>query len=297
MTTASTPKPRRFKLYWELVKRVSDEADADDADIVAAGLAFYGTLGLFPALLAMVSLYGLIADPIAIRTVIYEIARALPPTARDLVIGEISNFIARDSRNLSVGMAIGFIAVLWSASSAMSVLVRVINLAYDIPERHNFFKRRRIAVLFTLAGMVGLLVLVPLIAVLPKLLTFFHVQSALVLLRWPAMLAIAWLTFGLLYRYAAQKSPLPSLRAVLPGATGASLLWVGLCAVYSAYVEYFTSFDSTYGALTGVIVLEFWLYVSALIVIYGAELNAELARHPLTHEQQELPHVADVPGK
>jgi len=292
----STPNPSTFNRYWRLLKRVSDQADADDADIVAAGLAFYGILGLFPALLAMVSLYGLVADPIAIRNTIYGLARSLPPTARDLLIGELSNFIARDSRSLSVGMILGFLAVLWSSSSAMSVLVRAINVAYDIPEGHSFFKRRRIAVLFTLAGMLGLFVLMPLIAVLPKLLAFFHIGGALVLLRWPAMAAIAWLAFGLLYRYAAQKSPLPSVRAVLPGATGAALLWVALCAVYSAYVEYFTSFSSTYGALTGVIVLQFWLYVSALIVVYGAELNAELAAHPLAHEQQQLPLVADDPA-
>ncbi|MEI9948561.1 MAG: YihY/virulence factor BrkB family protein [Pseudomonadota bacterium] len=284
------------KRYWALIKRVSDQADADDADIVAAGLAFYGILGLFPALLAMVSLYGLIADPIALQHTIYGVARSLPAVGRDLVIGELSNFIARDSRSLSVGMILGFLAVLWSASSAMSVLVRAINVAYDIPERHGFFKRRRIAVLFTLAGMLGLFVLIPVIALLPKLLVFFHIESALVLLRWPAMLLIAWLTFGLLYRYAAQKSPLPSVRAVLPGATAAALLWVALCAVYSAYVEYFTSFSSTYGALTGVVVLQFWLYISALIVVYGAELNAELTRHPLAHEQQKLPLVVDVPA-
>jgi membrane protein len=286
-----------FKRYWGLIKRVSDQADADDADIVAAGLAFYGILGLFPALLAMVSLYGLIADPIAIQHAIYGVARSLPSAGRDLVIGELSNFIARDSSSLSLSMVLGLLAVLWSASSAMSVLVRSINVAYDIPERHSFFKRRRIAILFTLAGMFGLFVLIPLIALLPKLLTFFHIAGAVVLLRWPALLAISWLTFGLLYRYAAQKSPLPSLRAVLPGATVAALLWVSLCAVYSAYVEYFTSFSSTYGALTGVIVLQFWLYISALIVVYGAELNAELVRHPLAQEQQTLPLVADVPAK
>jgi len=79
------------------------------------------------------------------------------------------------------------------------------------------------------------------------------------------------------------------VRAVSPGATFAAFLWVGLCAVYSAYVEHFTSFSATYGALTGVIVLEFWLYLSALIVVYGAELNAELMRHPWSTEQQELP--------
>jgi len=291
----NTPDRNTFKRYWGLLVRVSDRADADDADIVAAGLSFYGTLGLFPALLAMVSLYGLIADPVAIQQAIGAVARSLPAAGRDLVIGELSNFIARDSRSLSVGMVLGLLAVLWSASSAMSVLVRAINVAYDIPERRSFFKRRRSAILFTLAGIFSIFVLIPLNTVLPKLLAFFHIESALVLLRWPVMLLVAWLAFGLLYRYAAQKSPLPSLRAVLPGATLAALLWVGLCAVYSAYVEYFTSFSATYGALTGVIVLQFWLYVSALIVVYGAELNAELTRMPLAEQQPALPLIQDVP--
>jgi membrane protein len=286
---------RSLRRYWGLIKRVSGQADADDADIVAAGLAFYGTLGLFPALLAMVSLYGLIADPVAIQQAIDAVARSLPSAARQLVIGELSSFIARDSRSLSVGMIMGLLAVLWSASSAMSVLVRAINVAYDIPERQSFFKRRRVAVLFTLAGMFGIFVLIPLSAVLPKLLAFFHVESGLFLLRWPVMLSVSWLVFALLYRYAVQKSPLPSLRAVLPGATLAALLWVGLCAVYSAYVQYFTSFSATYGALTGVIVLQFWLYISGLIVVYGAELNAELTRQPLAQRQAALPLVLDVP--
>jgi len=186
-------------------------------------------------------------------------------------------------------MLFGFAAVLWSASSAMSVLVRAINVAYDLPERHSFLKRRGIAVLFTLAGMLGLFVLIPVATVLPKILAVLHVGGALVVLRWPALGLVAWITFGLLYRYAVEQRPLPGLRAVLPGATAAALLWVGLCTVYSAYVEYFTSFDSTYGALTGVIVLEFWLYLSALIVVYGAELNAELMHQPWTSKQQELP--------
>ncbi|HET7541454.1 MAG TPA: YihY/virulence factor BrkB family protein [Polyangiaceae bacterium] len=285
---------RKLDAYWGLIKRVSDQADADDADIVAAGLSFYGTLGLFPALLAMVSLYGLIADPVAIQHAIGAVARSLPPAARELVIGELSNFIARDSRSLSVGMVLGLLAVLWSASSAMSVLVRAINVAHDIPERRNFFRRRRFALLFTLAGMSGIFLLIALSAILPKLLAFFHIESALVLLRWPVMLVVSWLVFGLLYRYSVQKSPLPTLRAVLPGATLAAFLWVGLCAVYSAYVQYFTSFSATYGALTGVIVLQFWLYISGLIVVYGAELNAELTRQPLAWQQPALPLVADV---
>jgi membrane protein len=205
------------------------------------------------------------------------------------VSGELSQFVARSSRSLSLGLVFGVLAVLWSSSSAMGVLVRAINVAYDLPERRNFWQRRGLAVLFTLVGMFGMFVLMPLIAVLPKVLDFFHIGGAMVLLRWPAMALGAWLTLGLLYRYAADRSPLPTVRSVLPGATLAALSWVLLCASYSAYVQYFTSFSSTYGALTGVVVLQFWLYISALIVVYGGELNAELERMKTCGEQQELP--------
>jgi membrane protein len=287
-------KPK-IKRLWSLLKRVSDEADADDADIVAAGLAFYGVLGLFPALLAAVSLFGLVSDPIAIQHAIYGLARSLPASGRDVVIGELSKFVTRPSRSLSLSMILGFLAVLWSSSSAMGVLVRAINVAYDLPERRNFLQRRRVAVLFTLAAMLGMFVVIPVIAVLPQVLGFLHLGAMMAVLRWLAMAVGAWLTFGLLYRYAAERSPLPSLRAVLPGATVAAVLWVLLCAVYSAYVQYFTSFSSTYGALTGVIVLEFWLYISALIVVYGAELNAELERSAFAGEQRELPRQSPVP--
>jgi membrane protein len=146
-----------------------------------------------------------------------------------------------------------------------------------------------LAVLFTLAGMFGMFVLMPLVAVLPKVLDFFHIGAATALLRWPAMALGAWVTLALLYRYSPERNPLPSVRAVLPGAALAAVCWVLLCASYSAYVQYFTSFSSTYGALTGVIVLEFWLYVSSLLVVYGAELNAELERVGTCGEQQELP--------
>lgn len=280
-----------LKRYWSLIRRVSDEADADDADIVAAGLAFYGFLGLFPALLAVVSLYGLIADPIAIQHTIYGVARSLPAAARDVVIGELSKFIARPSSSLSWSMILSFLAVLWSSSSAMSVLVRAVNVAYDLPERRSFLQRRRIAVLFTLAAMLGLFVLVPLVALLPRLLTFLHVGAAVALLRWPLLALVAWFSFALLYRYAADRSPLASLRAVAPGATAATLLWVLLCAVYSAYVQYLTSYSATYGAVTGAIVLQFWLYLSALILVYGAELNAELARSTTTYAEPHATHT------
>jgi membrane protein len=285
----------KLKRLWSLLNRVSDEADAHDADIVAAGLAFYGVLGLFPALLAVVSLYGLVSDPIAIQHTIYGLARSLPVAARDLVLGELSKFVAQSSGKLSVGAFLGFLAVLWSSSSAMGALVRAINVAYDLPEKRNFFQRRRAAVLFTLAAMLGMFLVIPLIAILPAVLSFLQIGAAIAALRWLGMTVGAWLSFALLYRYAAERMPALTLRQVLPGASVAAALWVLLCAGYSAYVQHFTSFNATYGALTGVIVLEFWLYISALIVVYGAELNAELERGQ--HASRELGSEESPPAR
>jgi membrane protein len=268
----------RLSRLWTFAKRVSDEADADDADIVAAGLAFYGLLGLFPALLAMVSLYGLIADPADIHKFTDSITRALPERGRVLLNQELADFVARSSRNLSWHVVMGFVAVLWSSSSAMGVLVRAINVAYDIPERHSFFQRRKVAVLFTLAGVVGVVVLIPLITILPKVLDFFQFGVGVSLLRWPMLGSGAVVALMALYRYALQRDRPPSFRSTLPGALLAAVGWVVLCIAYSAYVQDLTSFSSTYGAVEGVIVLEFWLYMSSLILVYGAEVNAELER-------------------
>ena len=129
---------KSFRRFWILAKRVSDEADKDDADIVAAGLAFYGLLGLFPALIAMVSLYGLAADPVAIQNTIYGVARSLPGTARDVLIGELSKFVQRDSRSLSLGMIFGLLQAtgIWNTVISASFMRRPCPDSQDTWMRH-----------------------------------------------------------------------------------------------------------------------------------------------------------------
>lgn len=268
------PSPRRV---WRLIVRVFNAADEDDVDIVAAGLAFYGLFGLFPTLLALVSLYGLIADPADVQEVLMPLVSNLPEQARQVVIAGVTEFVARSSGRLSLGLIVGLAVLLFSASTAMSALVRAINVAYDIPQRRSFFGRRRIAIGFTLAGIVGFAVIVPIIAALPKLLAFLKIP-ALGGLPWIFAL-LSFVALVVLYRYAPDRENPPSVRGIVPGAVVASILWVGAGSLYSAYVKYFANYSSTYGALEGVIALQFWLFISALILLYGAELNAELERH------------------
>jgi membrane protein len=263
------------KRLFALLRRVDALADSHDADIVAAGLAFYGLLGLFPSLLAIVSVYGLVADPAEVEGALTSLAHALPSQARVLVVGGLAEFVERPSESLGFRLAFGLIAALWSSSSAMAVLVRAINVAYGLPEHRSFFGRRRIAIAFTLGGVASVAVVVPLLTALPKLLHLMRADLLMVFLPWMVLAAAAFLSLLMLFRYAPYRRG-RSWRAAVPGALAASLIWLLMSGLYSLYVRYIARFTSTYGALEGVIVLELWLYVSALVLLYGAELNAEL---------------------
>jgi membrane protein len=266
----------RLGRTYVLARKVVDTAGDHDVDIVAAGLAFYGLLGLFPTLLATVSLYGLIADPADVQRVLTPLIVNLPEQARTVVGAGLSEFVTRSSGRLSLSLVLSLLTLLFSASTAMSALVRAINVAYAIPERRSFFKRRRVAIVATAAAIAGFAIIVPIIAALPRLLEFLQLRS--VGLSSVVLIALAFLALLVLYRYAPDRETPPTVRGTLPGAVAASLLWLAFGALYSLYVKYLANFGSTYGALEGVIVLQFWLFISALVLLYGAELNAELER-------------------
>jgi membrane protein len=267
----------RSKAIYAFFEELSDMADAHDADIVAAGLSFYALLGLFPALLAVVSIYGLLADPQSLQSTLVDFARTLPPQARAVVLGNFADFVKRSSGDLTTSAVLGMLGVLWSSSSGMSVLVRAINVTHSIPERRSFFKRRLVALLFTLAGVVGVVVVIPGLTALPKILPVLGVGTPSLVIP---PLALATFAFGallVLFRYAPVRSS-RTFREVAPGAAVASAAWLAMSGLYAFYVRFFSSYSSTYGALEGVIVLQLWFYFSALVMLYAAELNVLLAR-------------------
>lgn len=268
---------KKLKAAVRFFDELGDMADEHDADIVAAGLSFYALLGLFPALLAVVSIYGLLADPESLTGVLVDFARALPPQARAVVLGSLGDFVERSSGDLTLSALFGILGVLWSSSSGMSVLVRAINVANSVKERRSFFKRRLVALAFTLSGVVGVVVVIPTIAALPKILPVLGAGAPSLVLP-PLVLAV--FAFGaliMLFRYAPVGAPRP-FGEVAPGAAAASAAWLGMSALYSFYVRFFSSYTSTYGALEGVIVLELWFYFSSLVMMYAAELNVLLRR-------------------
>ncbi len=265
------------KAQYQLGVAVSDRADEHDVDIVAAGLSFYALLGLFPALLALVSVYGLVADPATVQRAVLGLAGTLPPQAHALVTQGLTDFVARTSGDLTLSIVLGILAVLWSSSSAMGVLVRAINLANAVPERRSFFARRLIALSFTLGGVVSVAFVVPAVTALPKVLSLLRAETLMAVVP-PVVLGVAaFLSLLVLFRYAPYGKR-PTFAAVIPGAALASVAWLAVSGLYSVYVRFFARMTSTYGALEGVIVLSLWFYFSATVLLYAAELNVELAR-------------------
>jgi membrane protein len=261
----------------ELFQQVGNRASEHDVDIVAAGLSFYALLGLFPSMLALVSLYGLVADPASIESVVGSLTATLPVQARTLVQEGLTAFVARTSSDLTFSVAVGIIGVLWSSSSGMGALVHAINVASDNPQHRSFFGRRVIALSFTLAGVIGVAFVVPALTALPRLAHLLRADTLLVVLPSLVLTAIAFLAMLVLFRYAPHKQTL-RMRDVMPGAAAASLSWLVMSTAYSLYVRYLSRMSSTYGALEGVIVLELWFYFSALVLLYAVELNIELVR-------------------
>ncbi|HTQ05779.1 MAG TPA: YihY/virulence factor BrkB family protein [Polyangiaceae bacterium] len=289
MSRASVPAG--MKSVYEICRRVSERAAEHDVDMAAAGLSFYALLGLFPSLLAIVSIYGLVANPASAEAVLTSLARTLPPQARELVLSGLAEFVKRSSGDLTLRIVFGFGAVLWSSSSGMSVLVRAINVAYEVKEHRNFFARRAIALLFTLGGVVGVAVVVPALTAVPRLLHLFRADTLLVFVPPLALAVTAFLALLVLFRYAPYRQP-SSFAEVAPGAALASIAWLVVSGAYSLYVRFLARFGSTYGALEGVVVLELWFYFSAQVLLYAAELNVVLGRRQSAPARGDRPVTA-----
>jgi membrane protein len=264
----------------DILIRAVKESKADQLALLAAGVAFYAMLALFPTLIALVTIYGLVADPAQIETLLQSYASALPPQAAALLTDQIATTTGA-RRGLTIGLVVSLLGVLWSASGGVNGLITGINLTYDEDETRGFVKRRGVALLLTLSAIVLAVVVIVLLAVVPVVLNVVGLgrvaELAITALRWPLLAVLVMGALAVLYRYAPDRNQ-ARFAWVSPGALVATLLWLAGSATFGVYVRNFGRYDQTYGAIGGVIVLLLWLFVSAFAVLFGAELNAETER-------------------
>ena len=272
--------PRRGWLA--VLKRVKAEVKDDNVGLLAAGVAFYAMLAIFPAIIAVVTVYGLVTrDPGQVQEQLSSFAKGLPQGAGDLLVGQLESVARTSEQSLGIGLAVSLAAVLWSASSGVQALVKGLNAAYDERETRGFLKLRGLSLLLTIGAIVVTIVTLGLIAVVPAVLDDLGLGSvgevAARYGRWPVLAALVAVAVAALYRYAPDRRN-PRWRWVSWGAVLAVALWLLGSAAFSYYVSSFGKYNETYGSIGAVIVLLLWLFLSSFVVLLGAEVDAEIER-------------------
>jgi membrane protein len=276
---ATRPRFIPLKGWWQVAQRVWIESGRDNLSVVAAGCAFYALFAVFPALSALVALYGLTTEPATVEQQFVALNSVLPPQAYDIVIEQTRRLAEASSRSLGWGLAFSLGLALWSVGNLVQALFAALNLAYEEPEQRSAIRFYLSAFGFALLGIVSSVLILIAFVYVPLLFDYagFSEQfKALVkLVRWPVLALLVLVTVALLYRYGPCRRA-AKWRWVFIGALCATAVWLIASAGFSYYVSHFANYDRIYGSLGAVIVLLFWLYLSFYIVLLGAELNAQL---------------------
>jgi membrane protein len=267
--------------WFAILRRVKAEVKEDNVTLLAAGVAFYAMLAIFPAIIAVVTVYGMVADPNQVESQVSEFAKGLPSGADALLTEQLGNVVDAGRQALSIGLAISLLAVLWSASSGVQGLVKGLNLVYDEQETRGFLKLRGLSLLLTLGAILVTVVALALIAVFPGVVDGLGLGQAAELAasiaRWVVLALLVLVALAVLYRFAPDRAN-PRWRWVSWGAVVALVLWLLGSVGFSWYVDNFGKYNQTYGALAAVIILLLWLFLSSFAVLFGAELDAEIER-------------------
>jgi membrane protein len=291
----------------DVLLRSWQEISDNNIFLVAGGVTYAILLALFPGLAALVSLYGLVFDPGQIEKQVESLAGVLPQQSLELLSQELHQLASAPTNALGIGAIVGLLLALWSASRGMSGLITAMNIAYEEKERRGFFMLNLLALGMTLAAIFGGLVVIALVAVLPAVVQFVGLGAfakwLILVLEWPLLLAVLLLGMAMLFRYGPDRNK-AQWHWVSPGAIAGAALWILGSIGFSVYVANFNSYDKTYGSLGGAVILLTWLYLSSLVLLLGAVINAQAERQTREDTTEGPPkpmgernaHAADTLG-
>jgi len=248
----------------------------DRIPATAAGVTFFVLLALFPALSAFVSLYGLAADAGDVRRQVLALSGLLPGGAIEVLNTELTRLISAGHGSLGVAFVVSLAVSIWSATAGMKALIDGLNVAYETRERRGFIRLNLVALVFTFGGVAVAIASVTLLVGAPSLLARAGVANAqvLALLRWPILLSIGAVLISVLYRFAPFR-PGAKWRWITPGGALAAVGWMLMSALFTWYVANFGHYDKTYGSLGAIVGFLTWVWLSLMVLLFGAELNSE----------------------
>ena len=265
---------------WKAIAtRVQREIKDDNLSLLAAGVAFKALLALFPALIAVVSIWGLVADEETVTQQITDLTAELPEGAAGLIEDQLTGITTGDG--LGIALLISLATALWAASGGMQGLMQGCSAAYNETDERSFPVKRGVALLLTLGGIIFLLIAIGLIAVLPVVLGQIGLggpaELAIRIGQWPLLALVAIVSISLVYKIGPDRAS-PQGKWVTWGAVIGTVLWLIGSALFTLYIENFGNYQETYGAIAGVIILMLWLLLTAFSILVGAEINAEMER-------------------
>ena len=265
----------------DILYRVWKDTGKKNLSLVAGGVTYYLLLALFPALAALVSVYGLVADPADMAKSVQSLSGMLPPSTVILIGDELHQLVSASSKSLGLGAVIGIVIAIWSSVRGMTGMMTALNIAYAQPERRGFIRFNATALVLTVVVIVAGLIALALVAGLPAVLNGAGAHGPGrwigLVVEWPLLIVFVMGIVALIYRYGPDRNE-PKWKWASPGVIVATILWIFGSILFTDYVYHFGSYNKTYGSLSALLVLLIWMWLSAFAVLFGAEINGEAER-------------------
>lgn len=276
---AKKPRQIPMKGWKDIAFRVKDQIKKDHVPIIAAGIAFYFFLAVFPAIAAALSIYGLLVEPAEVQQQMSQLADALPEKAHGMISDILEQQSQKPGSSLGWSLVLGLLIALWSANKGTKAVFQGVNITYKQKDERGFFKLTGLTLLFTLGGIVVGFVAIVMVVAFPALIDKIGLpptlETIIQLLRWPILVLIVMPALAAVYKVAPYRQS-PEFKWTSWGAMIATIFWLAGSLLFTVYINNFGSFDATYGSFAAVIILMLWFYLSALIILVGAEINSEM---------------------
>lgn len=268
---------------WKIIGlQVKDEIGDNNVSIVSAGVAFYAFLAVFPAIGALVSIYGLAMDPQSLQGQLERISQVIPQQAFSILQSQLEQLVSTSGNALSWSLVIGILLSLWSANKGTKSMFTGLDIAYDTNNNRGFIRQNALTLLFTFLAVVVVIVSIAVIVIFPAIVGHLglpsNIENLIAYGRWFILAALVIYFIAAVYKYAPSKET-PSFKWVLPGALLATFLWLIASWGFSFYVKNFGSYGEVYGSISAVVVLLLWLFLTSFIILLGAELNSEIEKY------------------
>lgn len=276
---AKKPTQIPKKGWKDIASRVKDQLTKDHVSIVSAGIAFYFFLAIFPTIAAALSIYGLLMEPAQVEQQMSQLANALPEQAHQMVSKILEQQSEKSGSSLGWSLVLSILISLWSANKGTKAVFEGVNITYNEKDERGFIKLNALTLLFTICGIIIGFLAIAMIVIFPAVIDMIGLPSTLEtivqLLRWLILALIVISALAVVYKVAPYRES-PEFKWTSWGAIVATVLWLAGSLLFTLYVNNFGSFDATYGSFAAVIMLMLWFYLTAFIILLGAEINSEM---------------------